>query len=48
MGENDNKNNNNKVQQERGEARAPANLTQQPTKEQEGHDGAMSGSGAGR
>ena len=30
------------------EAGAPANLTQQPTKEQEGLDGATSGGGAGR
>ncbi len=30
------------------EAGAPANLTQQPTKEQEGRDNAMSGGGAGQ
>ncbi len=30
------------------EAGAPANLTQQPTKEQEGRDGATSGGGAGQ
>jgi hypothetical protein len=36
-------------QDKRGrEAGAPANLTQQPTKEQEGHEGATSGGGAGQ
>ncbi len=47
MGKNNNKTMTTKCDERGREAGAPANLTQQPTKEQEGRDGATSGGGAG-
>jgi hypothetical protein len=46
MGKNDNKNDDNKARQEGGGSRSPSQFDAQPTKEQEGHDGATSGGGA--
>ncbi len=47
IGKNNDENDDNKARERGREARALANLTQQPTKEQEGHNGATSGGGAG-